>query len=291
LCDQKKQDEAIVAYHKAIALDPNFAHANNGLGNALCDQKKQDEAIVAYHKAIALDPNFAHAYNGLGNALCDQKKLDEAIACYRKAIALDPKDAYAYNGLGNALSDQKKLDEAIACYRKAIALDPKDAKAHNNLGNTLSDQKKLHEAIAEFRNAIELDPKYAKAHYNLGVALKAQGMVEPSATRRQPNWCNCIALRAYPLNRLQKSSAFRRARPTGIGLSPAPGSTVRFVAPSRLRNADRFRNSSTNWQPWASLVALNNRGACGGFEHGCRPGKHQKHFWAGDGSGLGRRTG
>ncbi|MBD2559839.1 MULTISPECIES: tetratricopeptide repeat protein [Nostoc] len=59
---------------------PNSATAYYNLGNALSDQKKLDEAIAQYRKAIELDPKYANAYNGLGNALRDQKKLDEAIA-------------------------------------------------------------------------------------------------------------------------------------------------------------------------------------------------------------------
>jgi superkiller protein 3 len=115
----------------------------HSLGHSLYRQKKLDEAIAAYRKAIELDPNSANAYGNLGNALHDQKKLDEAIAAYRKAIELDPRFAEAYINLGNALMDQKKLDEAVAAYRKAIELDPNLAGAYSNLGNVLRGQKKL----------------------------------------------------------------------------------------------------------------------------------------------------
>ncbi|MFM6017448.1 MAG: tetratricopeptide repeat protein, partial [Dolichospermum sp.] len=128
----------------------------NNLGIALRDQKKLDEAVAAYQKAIELDPKFATAYYNLGIALRGQKKLDEAVAAYQKAIELDPKDATAYYNLGIALSDQKKLDEAVAAYQKAIELDPKNATAYYNLGNALIGQKKLDEAISKYRTALSL---------------------------------------------------------------------------------------------------------------------------------------
>ncbi|OCQ95488.1 hypothetical protein BCD67_09640 [Oscillatoriales cyanobacterium USR001] len=52
----------------------------------LYDQKKLEEALKSYRKAIELDPNFASAYYGVGNVLRDQKKLDESLQSYRQAI-------------------------------------------------------------------------------------------------------------------------------------------------------------------------------------------------------------
>jgi len=80
----------------------------------LYNQKKLDEAIACYKKAIEIDPKHAFAYINLGEALRAQKKLPEAIAAYQKAIEINPKHASAYNNLGNVLRDQKKLPEAIA---------------------------------------------------------------------------------------------------------------------------------------------------------------------------------
>ena len=52
--------------------------------------------------AVALDPKFALAYNGRGNAYYGKGDLDHAIADYNQAITLDPKFALAYNDRSNA---------------------------------------------------------------------------------------------------------------------------------------------------------------------------------------------
>jgi tetratricopeptide (TPR) repeat protein len=65
------------------------------LDRVLCFQKKLNEAVAAYKKAIALKPDFADVYSNLGNALKLQMKLGEACAAYRKAIALQPDFAKA----------------------------------------------------------------------------------------------------------------------------------------------------------------------------------------------------
>ena len=46
--EQGKLEDAINAYKKAISLKPDYADANNNMGNTLQDQGKPDEAIEAY---------------------------------------------------------------------------------------------------------------------------------------------------------------------------------------------------------------------------------------------------
>jgi len=185
LYEQKKSDDAVAKYQKAIELDPKLADAYNGWGVALKELGRYDEAIAKYQKAIELDPKGAAAYNNWGNVLGKEGKYDEAIAQYQKAIELDPKSALPYVGWGLALDDQKKYDEAIAQYQKAVELDPKNALAYNNWGNALYGQKKYDEAIAQYQKAIELDPKYATAYNNWGLALEAQGKHDEAEAKFQ----------------------------------------------------------------------------------------------------------
>jgi len=175
LKNQKKYDEAIAKFRKAIELDPKYAYPYNGWGFVLLNQKRYDEAIAKYQKALELDPKFASPYDGWGHVLYDQKKYDEAIAKYQKAIELDPKFAIPYNNWGVVLYSQQKYEEAIAKYQKAIDLDPKLANTYNNWGNALLNQKKYDEAVAKYQKAIELDPKFALPYANWAIVLRAQG--------------------------------------------------------------------------------------------------------------------
>ena len=52
LRDQRKLDDALAAYRKAIELEPDDPHAHVGLGHVLYDLRKLDDAQRAYHKAI-----------------------------------------------------------------------------------------------------------------------------------------------------------------------------------------------------------------------------------------------
>lgn len=57
-------------------------------GNALYDLKRYQEALVAYDRAIQLDPNFAFAYNGKGYTLQQLGRSKEAQQAYEKAKRL-----------------------------------------------------------------------------------------------------------------------------------------------------------------------------------------------------------
>ena len=60
------------------------------MGNALQDQGNLEEAIEAYGKALAINPDYADAYYNTGNALKRQDNLEEAIEAYSKALAIKP---------------------------------------------------------------------------------------------------------------------------------------------------------------------------------------------------------
>lgn len=56
-----RYDEAIDAYKKAIAIDPDDKASWNNMGNALDDLGRYNEAIEAYDQALKIDPNYTEA--------------------------------------------------------------------------------------------------------------------------------------------------------------------------------------------------------------------------------------
>jgi predicted O-linked N-acetylglucosamine transferase (SPINDLY family) len=89
-----------------------------------------DQAIVAYRKAIQIDPNYPDAHSNLGNALRESGAIREAAEHYQAAIALQPKRSDLHNSLGGTYRDQGKLDSALACFEKALKLQPDNADFH-----------------------------------------------------------------------------------------------------------------------------------------------------------------
>ncbi len=84
--------------------------------NAPKEQSQPEEAITAYHQAIALDSDLAEVHCNLGNALKDQGRLEAATEAYRQAIALAPDLADAHLNLGMALLVQGNFHSGWAEY-------------------------------------------------------------------------------------------------------------------------------------------------------------------------------
>lgn len=169
---------AIAELRRALAAKPEYAEAENNLGFVLAGAGRTDEAVAHYRAAVEDRPAYAEAHVNLGRALAGQGRDDEAIAEFEDAIAINPAYAEAENALGFALAQQNRLDEAAEAYSKAIAIDAKYADAYNNLGVVRARQRRLDEAIEEFSKAAALDPKCEGVESNLGHALLASDRVD-----------------------------------------------------------------------------------------------------------------
>lgn len=166
-----RYNEAIMAYQKAIAINPKDPDLYINLGESLCHLNHNLKAIMAYQKAIDLNPNYDSPYYYLGRALSDIQRHDEAVVAYQKAIAINPKNSDSHSDLGISLSILHRYDEAIIAYQKAIAINPTDSYSYHNLGRVLSNLNRHNEAIMAYQKAIIINPKNNYPYYDLGQAL------------------------------------------------------------------------------------------------------------------------
>jgi predicted O-linked N-acetylglucosamine transferase (SPINDLY family) len=74
-------DEAVAAYHRALALAPDNATAHNNLGLALQAQGQLADALESYDRAIALKPDYAHCQSNRADVLIE---LGQLPCCYER---------------------------------------------------------------------------------------------------------------------------------------------------------------------------------------------------------------
>jgi uncharacterized protein (TIGR03032 family) len=126
--------QVILPTEEELARSPGFHFQR---GNEFYRKGKLDEAIAAYRRCVAIQPEFPNALYNLGIALGDAEQCEEAAACLEKVVQAEPERAEAYNGLGYIISRQRQPHKAIPYYERAIELQPNYAQAHFNLGMNL----------------------------------------------------------------------------------------------------------------------------------------------------------
>ena len=152
------------------------------LGRQLFNRSDLDDfrrAVVAYQKAIALDPNYAAAYAGLAFAEADvadytgdAEGLKRAEAAADKAIPLAPEEAdgYAARGYLRLIYGWDWVG-AQTDLARALAINPSDSTVQRRQSNLFESLGRLPEAIATVRKAIDLDPLSGFAWHTLGLYL------------------------------------------------------------------------------------------------------------------------
>ncbi len=114
-------------------------------GNALYSDKKFAEAIKAYDRSIALDPNNPKSYVGRGSSYKGLNQTRQSLENYNRAIELDPNYSNAYMNRAGLHYQTGNLQSALTGYNRSIELDPKNAPAlfsrgllHTKLNNPAS---------------------------------------------------------------------------------------------------------------------------------------------------------
>jgi tetratricopeptide (TPR) repeat protein len=103
-------------------------------GIRLLGERRQKDAIVAFDKAIRLNPRSAEAYHGRGMAHNEIGQNERALKDYDAALALNPQYAEAYFNRANAYSDMGQYERALKDYGEALRLSPNHSGALFNQG-------------------------------------------------------------------------------------------------------------------------------------------------------------
>jgi arylsulfatase A-like enzyme/Flp pilus assembly protein TadD len=148
------REEATRADRAALALDPNSATANNGLGLLAIDAGHPGDAVKHFERAAALDSNNASYWANLGNARRATGDRTGAEQAYRRALDVDSRTADAANGLGVLLVEANRSAEAAPWFERAIAAAPDLVEARLNLGIALQQSGDTIRAAAAYRNVL-----------------------------------------------------------------------------------------------------------------------------------------
>ena len=109
---QGKHNSAVPYLEAATRLEPDNAMAWSNLAAAylgklpFATRKRQDRAINAYERSLALDPRAPHVHYNLGLIFMERDDLDRAQVHFRGALETDPTDSDALHWLDKLSSPE-----------------------------------------------------------------------------------------------------------------------------------------------------------------------------------------
>lgn len=124
------------------------------------------KAPEMFRRAIALDPDYAHAHAGLADSLVGlliwrllkPDALEEATSAAKRALELAPELAEAHVARANTLSLAGDNQGAIAAFQRAVELNPELYEAHYYFGRHCYAHGEHARAIEEFEAAHRVRP-------------------------------------------------------------------------------------------------------------------------------------
>lgn len=175
LARRQEHAEAITAFQRALALEPDNPHAHNDIGCALIVLGRAEEALGWLERAGQLDPAGKDPPSNRGLALSLLGRHEEAVASFREALRREPAEATVHGSLAVELVLTGQGEEALRHLAEAERLKPDDPRVRANAGDVLRHLGRWDEAAARYQAALGLQPDLGEAEAGLGLLLVASG--------------------------------------------------------------------------------------------------------------------
>jgi tetratricopeptide (TPR) repeat protein len=250
LLEQRRHEDALKVFDKAVQLWPDDADLWRNLGNALTEMNRSSDAILSFQQALRLDPRHWDAAQKCGALLHRSGRLDEAVSHFDHLAELQAGGVPAscrhdaHNSLGAVLVDLQRFEEALGHFIKAAGIKADSVAALNNAGATLVSLRRPEEALSMFDRALTISPDLAELLGNKANALKALGRHDDAlacydrAIALKPDYVQAHSNRGSCLDEMMKAdealSSYRRA----LDLEPGFAEAHWNLALNRLRAGD-----------------------------------------------------
>ena len=188
LIDLDRPDEALLSLRRALDLHPRYVEAANLSGQILYRQNRFQEALEAFNLSLDASSNQADALHMRALVLQDLGRLEEAAADGLRSQTLDPANADTHNNLGYVLHKLSRYDESLACYERALSLRPDHIPALKNKADLLADFLRFDEAMACHRTAEAIAPNDPIIKWNMALIHMVTGDFEAGWVGREIRW-------------------------------------------------------------------------------------------------------
>ena len=258
-------------FQMAIEIDPDFALAWEGLGNAILspyvygydrDENRIDRAERHILHAIELDPEFAEAHASMYGPFYGRQEGPEALEQLRRALELNPNYANAHIWLSYQSAIQGHPEQAVESGKRGVALDPLSGEGVANLAIAYLTAGQYDLALTESRRVEEVLPSWPTGEMLEGVSLFHLSRYDEARTVLEGvsvAWTEAGAEAAYALSLIATGDPgsardeLTRIEKTGdlfsVGLVHA--------ALGEKERAFEFFQQVDRWRDWSAIAIRN----------------------------------
>ena len=172
--DPDVRGEIEKAYDEAVA-QPKSGQTTGHLGVVLEAHTLYEPAVLAFQRAIRLDPGEFRWPYYLAIALENTSRLDEALAAVADGLRIHPDYAPAVLKRGTLLLKLGRFEESDAVLEPLLVKNPGSAETLYTLGRVKSAQGDFTAAENLYRRACEAYPTYGAAWFGLAEAGRRLG--------------------------------------------------------------------------------------------------------------------
>lgn len=187
-----KFKKAILAFQRALALEPGHTEAAIALSSLYSDVGRYKEGSAVYQAAKKrlektipghdpkINRTLADRHRETGTLYLRYERHQEALHEFTKALNLEPDHIGTAISIAKCMAKSSDRPGAIAFLRKMLMRFPRQPEAKIQLGILLHSEQDLVEARREWEEALEMDPENKSAKMYLSMLE-----YEPSGSRLQ----------------------------------------------------------------------------------------------------------
>lgn len=175
---QRRYQEAATVLQRRLRLPNPTAFLWSQYGDALDGSGRTPEALDAYRKSVALDPESTITRYGLGYLHWKLYQYDDAERELLEVLRRTPNEPRASFTLGDLYLTRGDAQRALPLLETARTAYPNEFDTRFALGRALLLTGKLEPGIEELKAAVTLDATIADGHFQLGRALMKAGRTD-----------------------------------------------------------------------------------------------------------------
>jgi tetratricopeptide (TPR) repeat protein len=182
-----KPEQALEAYQRAVALDPNLGRAYSGMGAVANNLRRRNESIEYYDKALSLLDRMTERerfrtrlayYSSMGNAEAARNESEQLIQRF-------PSDAAGASNLALSYFLDFDFQRALELGTQAAAIYPGNVLRQSNVALYALYAGNFETAAKQAQRVLELNRDYPRGHLVMALGHVAEGQFDRAVERYQ----------------------------------------------------------------------------------------------------------